>query len=119
MAEASDSVSVAPHVLIRLLSAAVRAAPGVARLGVVPRGRGGVLRDGRAGLALRTTPEGVSVDCYLVALPGVSLAELGAAVQAGVASALREQVGAEVREVNVFIQDVADRTPAGETVAHG
>lgn len=119
MAEAPDSVHVAPHVLVRLVTAAVRAAPGVARLGVVPRGRGGLLRDGRAVIALRTTPDGVSVDCYLVALPGVSLMELGSAVQSGVASALREQVGAEVREINVFIQDVADRTPAGETVAHG
>ncbi|HHY50551.1 MAG TPA: Asp23/Gls24 family envelope stress response protein [Alphaproteobacteria bacterium] len=119
MTEAPDSVTVAPHVLINTISAAVRAAPGVARLGIVPRGRGGVLRDHRAGLALRTGPAGVSVDCYLVVLPGANLLETGAAVQKRVATALREQIGAEVHEVNVIIQDVGEHTPAGETVAHG
>jgi uncharacterized alkaline shock family protein YloU len=113
-----DSVTVAPHVLSRMLSAALGAVPGVARPGVVPAGRAGML--GRStGLALHTAPDGLSVECYLVALPNTSLLTVGAAAQASIAAVLREVVGAEVRDVNVFIQDVDVPTPAGETVAHG
>ncbi|MEN9934944.1 MAG: hypothetical protein RLZZ387_1523 [Chloroflexota bacterium] len=114
-----DSVTVAPHVLISLISAAVCAVPGVARPGQVPRWRGGILTAKDAGFALRTDPGGVSVDCYLVALPDTNLLEMGAAVQASIGRVLSELVGVAVREVNVFIEDVAEPTTAGETVGHG
>jgi uncharacterized alkaline shock family protein YloU len=115
----AESVTVAPHVLIRLISTAVREVPGVARLGTVPHGRVGLLRDHQAGFALRTDAEGVSVDVYLVALPQTNLLEVGVAVQASVAAVLRELVGAAVGEVNVTIQDVGERRPVGDTVQHG
>ncbi|MFO7169726.1 MAG: Asp23/Gls24 family envelope stress response protein [Chloroflexota bacterium] len=119
MAQPSENMTVAPHVLIDLISAAVRAVPGVARLGTVPHGREGVLRDRRVGFDLRTDPEGVSVDCYLVALPDTSLLEVGVAVQASVAAVLRELLGVAVREVNVSIQDVGAHSPAGDRTKHG
>jgi uncharacterized alkaline shock family protein YloU len=110
---------VAPHVLTELASIAVRAVPGVTRLGVVPRGRGGSPGDQRAGVALRMGPDGVSVDCYLVALPETNLLEMGVAVQISVAAVLSELAGVAAREVNVYIQDVGGPSPAGKTVAHG
>lgn len=39
--------------------------------------------------------------------PGVNIVEVGTAVQEEVASSLEEMVGMQVREVNVYIQDVA------------
>jgi uncharacterized alkaline shock family protein YloU len=93
--------------------------PGVTRLGVVPRGRGGLPGDYRAGVALHRDADGVRVDCYLVALPEANLLELGIAVQISVAAALSELAGVAVREVNVSIQDVGDPPPAGKIVAHG
>jgi uncharacterized alkaline shock family protein YloU len=118
VSQPSASVTVAPHVLARMLNAAVAAVPGVARAGVVPAGHASLLgRD--TGFALYTSPAGLSVECYLVALPGTSLPAVGAAVQASIAAVLREIVGAEVRDVNVVIQDVDVPTPAGETLVHG
>jgi len=49
----------------------------------------------------------VSVDLYLVLAAGANIVEVGTAVQQEVASALEEIVGMQVREVNVFVQDVA------------
>lgn len=109
----------APHVLTKLLSIAVRAVPGVIRLGVVPRGRGGVPGRHSAGIALRQDPEGVSVDCYLVAQHGANLLDVGVAAQLCVAAVIRELAGAEAHEVNVYIQDVAEPAPAGVSAVHG
>ncbi|HWQ13529.1 MAG TPA: Asp23/Gls24 family envelope stress response protein [Roseiflexaceae bacterium] len=118
VAQAPDNATVAPHVLTRLISTAVRAVPGVARLGVVPRGGGGLPGDHHAGVALHGDPDGVRVDCYLVARPDTNLLETALAVQFSVAAMLSELAGVAAREVNVYIQDVGDPSPAGETVAH-
>lgn len=104
MIRASGSVTVAPNVLMRIVSLAIREVPGVARLGSGPRGRSS-LRAG-AGVALQASPEGVSADCYVIARAETNLLELGVAVQMTVAAVLQELAGMTVREVNVYIQDV-------------
>jgi uncharacterized alkaline shock family protein YloU len=101
---AIGNVIVAPNVLVRLVSLAIREVPGVAQEG---SGR-------RAGLRTRSSlrvvthvgAEGVSADCYLVAQADTNLLELGVAVQATVAAVIQELAGMTVREVNVYIQDV-------------
>jgi len=93
--------------------------PGVIRLTAVPAGHPRRTWDGGAGVALSTDAGGLSIDCFLVASSRASLPELGLAVQLAVANVIRDQIGAAVREVNVFIQNVADPTPAGEPIAHG
>jgi uncharacterized alkaline shock family protein YloU len=102
---ATGSVIVAPEVLVRLVSLAIREVPGVARLGGVPRARAG-LRGGKSGVVTQVAPDGVSVDCYLIAEAGINMLELGIAVQATVAAVIQELAGMSVREVNVYIQDV-------------
>jgi uncharacterized alkaline shock family protein YloU len=102
---ATGSVIVAPDVLIRLVSLALREVPGVVRLGSVPRARAG-LRGGRSGVVAQVAADGVSVDCYLIAEAGTNLLELGTTVQATVAAVIQELVGMLIREVNVYIQDV-------------
>ena len=104
---ASGSVIVAPNVLVRLVSLAIREVPGVVRLGPLPRTRGG-LRGGKSsvGVVIQIDADGVSTDCYLIARAETNLLELGAAVQATVAAVIQELAGMVVREVNVYILDV-------------
>ena len=99
----AGNVTVAPNVLVHLVVLALREVPGIARPGSTPRSRT-IYRD--EGVALRLDPNGVGVDCYLVAQPETNLLELGVAVQATVAAVIRELAGMAVHEVNVYIQDV-------------
>jgi uncharacterized alkaline shock family protein YloU len=96
-------------VLTELISLSARHVPGVARLGAVPHwyvpGVGSKsLSDG--GVSVQVDGGGVVADCYLIAAPDTNLLELGMAVQATVAAAIRELAGLAVREVNVYVQDV-------------
>ncbi len=58
------------------------------------------------GVHVQVVDNTVRADCYLVAAPDTNLLELGMAVQATVAAAIRELVGMAVDEVNVYVQDV-------------
>ena len=107
MTEATGSVIVASNVLVRLVSMAIHELPGVARLGTAPRARSS-LRGGSSGkgVALWVGAEGVSINCYVIALADTNLLELGITIQATVAAVIQELAGMAVREVNVYIQDV-------------
>jgi len=59
------------------------------------------------GVALTIKDNTVSADLYIVVASGVNIVEVGAAVQEEVASAIEDMIGMQVREVNVYIQDVA------------
>ncbi|MGH2497180.1 MAG: Asp23/Gls24 family envelope stress response protein [Ktedonobacteraceae bacterium] len=61
----------------------------------------------RQGVALTVRDNIVSADLYIVVASGVTIVEVGSGIQAEVASAIEEMVGMQVREVNVYIQDVA------------
>ena len=61
----------------------------------------------RQGVALSVKDNTVSADLYIVVEAGVNIVEVGTAVQEEVASAIEEMIGMQVREVNVYIQDVA------------
>jgi uncharacterized alkaline shock family protein YloU len=95
---------VAPNVLVRLVSLAIREVPGVAP-SVSARRAGLRARDGLR-VATHIGAEGVGVDCYLIAQADTNLLELGITVQATVAAVIQELAGMTVREVNVYIQDV-------------
>jgi|HigsolmetaAR201D_1030396.scaffolds.fasta_scaffold07668_2 uncharacterized alkaline shock family protein YloU len=103
---ANGSVTVAPHVLLRLITLAILEVPGVARLGSVPRTQ--LSRRGTSsstGVSIHQTAAGVCADCYIIAA-NTNLVELGTAVQATVAAVIRDLAGMSVAEVNVYIQDV-------------
>jgi uncharacterized alkaline shock family protein YloU len=61
----------------------------------------------RQGVSLAVRENSVSADLYLVVESGVDIVNVGAAVQEEVAAALEHIVGMQVREVNIYIQDVA------------
>jgi len=109
--ELIGSVTIAPAVLVTIVSLTTQDVPGVARLGSVPGNqRVGHLWSGTAsgGVLVRVIDEAVQVDCYIVARAGTNLVQLGQTVQAAIADALRELVGMPVRGVNVYIQDVSE-----------
>lgn len=98
------SNTVASHVLA-LVSTAVRAVPGVARLaasGEAPRLHG--LQG--TGVVVRAGEDGWAVDCSIHAAMDTSLLDVGLAVQAAVAAVLRDIAGLTASEVNVYILDV-------------
>jgi uncharacterized alkaline shock family protein YloU len=105
--EATGSVTVAPNVLVRLVSRAIREVPGVRRPGTAPRARTSLQgASSGSGVALWVGADGVHVNCYLIALAETNLLELGIAIQATVAAVIQELAGMAVHEVNVSIQDV-------------
>lgn len=61
----------------------------------------------KQGVALTIKDKTVSADLYIVVASGVNIVEVGSAVQEEVASAIEDMIGMQVREVNVYIQDVA------------
>ncbi len=61
----------------------------------------------RQGVALTVKENSVSADLYIVVGAGCNIVEVGNAVQEEVAAAIEEMIGMQVREVNVYIQDVA------------
>ncbi len=107
--QANGNVTIAAQVLTTVICQTARAVPGVARLGHAPRQHiGHLLSHGGSdqGVLVQVSDSSVRVDCYLVANYDSNLLELGMAVQATVAAAIRELVGMTVHEVNVYVQDV-------------
>ncbi len=97
-----------PVALMGIISRTAQDVQGVVRMGTVPPSRVGQLLTGshtRDGVLVRVN-DAVSTDVYLVAQSDAPLLDLGQQVQAAAAHAIRDMVGMEVREVNVYIQDV-------------
>jgi uncharacterized alkaline shock family protein YloU len=60
----------------------------------------------RQGVTLTIRDNTVTADLYIVVASGAAIVEVGSAVQEEVASAIQHMVGMQVREVNIYIQDV-------------
>ncbi len=97
-----------PIALIGIISRTAQDVQGVVRMGTVPPSRVGQLLRGshtRDGVLIRVNGA-VSADVYLVAQSDAQLLDLGQQVQAAIGHAIRNMIGMDVREVNVYIQDV-------------
>jgi uncharacterized alkaline shock family protein YloU len=97
--------------LQRLVRAAVLNVPGVLRMAPVPRLHPGF--PGLAGIVLHQERQELQIDCFLHATADRSLVEIGLAVQATAAEAVRTIAGLDVRAVNVFIEDVHEQPVSG------
>jgi uncharacterized alkaline shock family protein YloU len=61
----------------------------------------------KRGVALTIKDNTVTADLYIVVANDVDIVNVGSAVQEEVAAALEYMVGMHIREVNIYIQDVA------------
>ncbi|HEV7236537.1 MAG TPA: Asp23/Gls24 family envelope stress response protein [Ktedonobacteraceae bacterium] len=108
-AESPGVVRVARQVLSTIVTNAALQIPGVARVANVNDQWSRLL--GREvphqGVTLTIKDNTVSTDLYIVVAANVNIVNVGTAVQEEVASAIEHMVGMQVREVNVYIQDVA------------
>jgi len=60
----------------------------------------------RQGVKLTVKDNTVTIDLYIVVRAGSNIVEVGTSLQEEIASALENMTGMQVREVNVYIQDV-------------
>jgi uncharacterized alkaline shock family protein YloU len=98
-------VLIAPTVLGQIVERSTLGVAGVAAM--CPRHpRFDRLRPGSGGVQVRVADNTVSADIAIVARAGTNIVELGQRVQADVAEALRQMVGMEVGEINVYVDDV-------------
>lgn len=111
MEEDLGSVIVAPEVLVELVRLTSLATPGVARLS--PENPSGVRRlfSGKAseGIRLEIEDHAVSIDLFVVAEPDAQMLSLGQTLQREINRAIQDVVGMPVKEINIHIDDVADR----------
>ncbi len=113
MEEHLGNVTIAPEVLVQLVRLTALATPGVARL--VPTLTGNVRRlfGGKTGegIEIEIEDNSVTIDLYIVAEPDAQMLPLGQTLQREISRAVQDVVGMPVKEVNIHIEDVADRLP--------
>ena len=111
MEENIGTVTIAPEVLLALIRLTALATPGVARLSSEnPSGVQRLFR-GKAseGIQIEIEDHSVSIDLFIVAEPDVQMLPLGQTLQREVSRAIQDIVGMPVKEINIHIDDVADR----------
>ncbi|MBI5651933.1 MAG: Asp23/Gls24 family envelope stress response protein [Chloroflexi bacterium] len=111
MEESLGTVTVSPEVLIQLVQLTALTTPGVARLSRDHPNSVQRLFSGKAseGIRLALADDAVSLDLYVVADPDTHLLTLGQTLQREVGRAIQDVVGMPVQEINIHIQDIADR----------
>ncbi len=114
MEENQGSVTVAPEVLLQLVRLTALATPGVARLSeTFPHGVRHLFSGKVAeGIQLEIEDHAVSINLYIVAEPDAQMLVLGQTLQHEINRAIQDVVGMPVKEINVHIEDVANRLPA-------
>lgn len=102
-------VRIAKEALKTIIEMTALGVPGVRRLAPVG-GHFTRLLDREApyrGIALTLKEETVSADLYLIVESGSNMVQVATAVQEAVSGAIEHMVGWAVKEVNIYIQDVA------------
>ena len=109
VAESPGIVRVARQVLSTIVINAALQIPGVIRMAQVSDQWSRLLgrEVPKQGVTLTIKDDTVTADLYIVVANNVNIVNVGSAVQDEVAAALEHMVGMHVREVNVYIQDVA------------
>ncbi len=109
VAESLGVVRVTRQVLTTIVINAALEVPGVVRMAQVTDQWSRLLgrEVPRQGVNLILKDNTVTADLYIVIASNINIVEVGSAVQEEVASAIEHMVGMHVKEVNVYIQDVA------------
>jgi len=114
MEENLGNVTVSPEVMVQLVRLTALATPGVAHL--APNFSNSVRRlfGGKAGegIEIQIEDSTVSIDLYIVVEPDTQMLPLGQTLQREIGRAVQDVVGMPVKEINIHIEDVADRVPS-------
>jgi uncharacterized alkaline shock family protein YloU len=112
MEENQGAVTVAPEVLVQLVRLTALATPGVARLYSNMPNSMYRLFSGKAAEGIQIAIEDltVTIDLYIVAEPDVHMLTLGQMLQREIHRAINDVVGMPVKEINIHIEDVANRS---------
>jgi len=108
MADVTGSVRIAPEVLATIVNVTAAAVPGVVAMGHVP-GHGLLSRvwhDTTRGVRLTVRQNTVDIDLYVVVAQGINMVSTGSAIQHAVSSAVNEMLGMDVKNVNIYIQNI-------------
>jgi uncharacterized alkaline shock family protein YloU len=107
--EQLGAVRIARRVLRTVVEQAALRVPGVARMA-----RGGsrwpapfARKLPHHGVGLQVHVGGVAIDLYLIVQPGANMVEVGTTAQEAVGAAVEHILGMSVREINVYVRDVA------------
>jgi uncharacterized alkaline shock family protein YloU len=105
----TDTVTIAPGVLLTIARLATLDVHGVVRMGSTPGGVDRLFRRVPAanGVQILIDNETVVAHLYVVADAAASLRDMGVQIQRSVARSIREILGMKVQSVNVHIEDVA------------
>ena len=108
---APGKLFVAPGVLITVVKLAALGVPGVVRMSPVPGGVNDWLRLGASkGVRLETHGDSVSAEIYLVIDKEADSRVVARQVQQEVARAVTEIIGLDVEHVEVFVEDIQERS---------
>jgi uncharacterized alkaline shock family protein YloU len=113
MEENSGSVIIAPEVLLELVRLTALSTPGVARLSAENPSSVRRLFSGKAsnGIRLEIEDHTVSIDLFIVVEPDVQMLPVAQLLQREINRAIQDVVGMPVKEINIHIDNVADRIP--------
>ena len=111
MGESLGSVTIAPEVLLELVRLTALATPGVARLSRENPSSMRRLFSGKSteGIRLEIEDHTVAIDLFVVVEPDTPMLPLGQLLQREINRSIQDVVGMPVKEINIHIDDVADR----------
>ncbi len=111
MEESQGTVTVAPEVLLDVVRLTALGTAGVAHLSSKNPNSFRRLFSGKAAEGIRVEIEDttVSIDLYIVAEPDAQMLSLGQTLQREISRAISDVVGMPVKEINIRIEDVANR----------
>lgn len=114
MEENLGTVTVAPEVLVQLIRLTALATPGVTRLAATFHGKVRRLFGGKTGegIEIEIEDHSVAINLYVIAEPDAQMLVLGQTLQREISRAVQDVVGMPVKEINIHIEDVADRAPS-------
>jgi uncharacterized alkaline shock family protein YloU len=104
-----EGLGIAPGVLDTIVTVATQSVDGVAAIGAA--GIAGIVQRGKKGAArpvdiCHTEAGGIAVTVHVQVEYGRNLRDVGAAVQAAIADAMKSQVGVDVEAVDVYVDGV-------------
>lgn len=108
MSEIGGTVRIAPEVLATIVNLTTTSVPGVVAMDHVPGHTilGRSRHDLTRGVRLNVRRNTVKIDLYIVVAQGINMLSTGSAIQRDVSKAVHEMLGMEVKDINIYIQEI-------------